>query len=80
MTKNMVDCAYFGDAIRSARKQSRMNLTETAKLLGISRRTFQKYECGSKLIPADILTQMMRWSFVMLRARGFSAPAGVRPK
>ena len=80
MTKNMVDCAYFGDAIRSARKQTRMNLTESAKLFGITRRTLQKFESGTKLIPSEMLTQMMRWSFVMLRARSFSVPASDKPK
>lgn len=79
MTKNMMDCAYFGDAIRTA-KQLRINLTKCAKLFGILRRTFQKFETGTKLIPEDILVQLLRWSFIMLRAHSISAPASDRLK
>ena len=62
-------CALTGDIMRSVRIDLKMNQTDFAKQLGISRRQVVAFETGEKLIPV-----MVGYAIAYIAKNGFKWP------
>ena len=64
----IVDCKYFGNAFVVGRKNIRVSRADAARMLGVSRHDYMRYENGKILIPENVLYRMMSYAFVGLCA------------
>ncbi len=65
----LVDNAYFGKFIKSARKNARLKSFDAAKMLRITSRKLAKYESGKELIPDFVIEKLLYNGWTMLAAR-----------
>lgn len=65
----LIDCRQIGHALRCARKSASLNITATAKMLGVSRRDLLRYETGRLTVPECTLHRLMHFGLLVMRAR-----------
>ena len=65
----LVDTKYFGNLLRFARRHSRLNSDEVARMFSISVRQLHRYEQGKEVIPCNILQSLFQHGFCLLQCR-----------